>query len=74
MEIKLTPDLEAKLGRLAAEQGRDRESVVVEAVERLVSYDEWFARQVDQGVAAADQDKFVDHEEVRRIIDRRYPG
>ena len=36
MEVRLTPDLQAKLTRLAAEQGRDSEALVLEAVERLV--------------------------------------
>ena len=31
MEVRLNPDLQAKLARLAAQQGRDNESLVVEA-------------------------------------------
>ena len=38
MEILLTPDLQAKLTRLAAQQGRAKEALVVEAVERMVNY------------------------------------
>jgi predicted transcriptional regulator len=74
MEVRLKPDLEAKLSRLASEQGRDRESIVVEAVERLINYDEWFLQEVEKGLAAADQGKFVEDEEIRKTIDRRYPG
>jgi predicted transcriptional regulator len=51
MEVKLTPEVQAKLERMAAQQGRDRESLVHEAVERLVSYDDWFVRQVEKGLA-----------------------
>jgi predicted DNA-binding protein len=40
MEVDFTPDLENKLTRLAAEQGRDTNSLVREAVERLVNHDE----------------------------------
>jgi predicted transcriptional regulator len=47
MEVDLTPDLEAKLTRLAAEQGRDTHALVREAVERLVDYEEWFVREVE---------------------------
>jgi predicted transcriptional regulator len=46
----------------------------VEAVERLVNYDEWFLREVQKGLAAADSGELVDHEEVRKLIDQRYPG
>ncbi|MDR3746921.1 MAG: hypothetical protein P4M04_01995 [Acidobacteriota bacterium] len=74
MEVDFTPDLEAKLTRLAAEQGRDLKAVVREAVERLVDYDEWFIREVEKGLAAADRGDFVDHEEIGKIIDGRYPG
>jgi predicted transcriptional regulator len=50
------------------------EALVVEAVERLVSYDEWFLREVQKGLAAADRGELVDHDEVRKLIDERYPG
>jgi predicted transcriptional regulator len=74
MEVHLNPDLQAKLTRLATQQGRDSESLVVEAVERMVNYDEWFMQEVEKGLAAADRGEFVDHEEIRKLIDRRYPG
>jgi predicted transcriptional regulator len=41
---------------------------------RLVNYDEWFLREVDKGLAAADRGEFVDHSDVRKMIDERYPG
>jgi predicted transcriptional regulator len=74
MEVDLTPDLEAKLHRLAAEQGRDTRALVREAVERFVNYDEWFVREVEKGLAAADRGELVDHEEIGELIDRRYPS
>jgi len=74
MDVPLNPDLEAKLSRLAAHQGRASEALVVEAVERLVNYDEWFLREVDKGLASADRSQLVDHAEVRKMIDQRYPG
>jgi predicted transcriptional regulator len=74
MEVDLTPDLEAKLTRLAAEQGRDTRALVREAVERLVNYDEWFVREVEKGLAAADRGELIDHEEIAKLIAQRYPG
>jgi predicted transcriptional regulator len=74
MEVDLTPELEAKLTRLAAEQGRETRALVREAVERFVNYDEWFVREVEKGLAAADRGELVDHEEIGKLIDRRYPG
>jgi predicted transcriptional regulator len=74
MEVKLSSELQAKLDSIAAQQGRDSASLVHEAVERMVNYDEWFAREVERGLAAADRGEFIDHEEVKKLIDSRYPG
>jgi len=74
MEVNLNPDLQAKLSRLAAERGSDTQALVREAVERLVDYDDWFLREVEKGVAAADRGELVDHEEVGKWIDSRYPS
>jgi predicted transcriptional regulator len=49
MEVELSPELQAKLDRIASQQGRDSKSLVHEAVERLVGYDEWFICQVETG-------------------------
>jgi predicted transcriptional regulator len=74
MAVPLDPDLQANLSRLAKQQGRASEALVVEAVERMVNYDEWFLREVDKGLAAADRGELVDHADVRKMIDERYPG
>jgi len=50
------------------------ETLVREAVERLVDYEDWFSREVDQGLAAADRGECVEHAIVRELIDKRYPG
>ena len=74
MEVRLNPDLQAKLAELASQQGRDTEELVVDAVERMVNYDQWFMREVEKGKSAADRGEPLDHDEVQKLIDRRYPG
>jgi predicted transcriptional regulator len=74
MEIPLTPDLQSKLSRLAAQQGRSSETLVVEAVERMLHYDEWFMSEVEKGLASAEGGELVDHEDVLDVIRKRYPG
>ena len=74
MEVRLNPDLQAKLAELASQQGRDTEELVIDAVERMVNYDQWFVREVQKGITAADRGELVDQEEVKKLIDRRYPG
>lgn len=74
MEVNIGPDLQAKLNRLATERGRDTQTLVREAIERLVDYDEWFLREVEEGLAAADRGELIDHADIGKLIDRRYPG
>ena len=74
MEVQFTPGQQAKLSRMAAAQGRATEPLVQDAVERLLHFDEWFLREVDKGLAAADRGKFVEHDEVRGMIENRYPA
>ena len=73
MEVQFTPEQQDKLSRMAAAQGRAAEALVQEAVDRLLGYDEWFSQQVDQGLTAADRGEFVEHDDVRRMIETRYP-
>jgi hypothetical protein len=40
---------------MATEQGRAAETLVQEAIERFLNYEEWFSREVDKGLAAADR-------------------
>jgi predicted transcriptional regulator len=72
MEVPLNPDLQEKRSRLAAQQGRAAEALVVEALERLVNYDEWFLREVDKGLAAAEHGDLVDHLEVGKLVHDRH--
>jgi predicted transcriptional regulator len=55
-----TDAVKCSLTRMA-KQGRAAEKLVQEAVERLLNYDEWFSREVDRGLAAADRGEFVEH-------------
>ena len=68
------PTFKPNSSALAAESGRDTQALVQEAVERFVDYDEWFLREVDKGLAAAERAELVDHEEVGKLIDSRYAG
>jgi predicted transcriptional regulator len=65
MEVRLDPDLQAKLAQLASQQGRDTEELVVDAVERMVNFDQWFMREVEKGISAADRGELVDHQDVQ---------
>jgi predicted transcriptional regulator len=70
MEVNLSPEVQAKLDRIAAQQGRDRESLVHEAVERMVSYDDWFLRQVEKGILQIDQGDLLEHDDVAAKMEK----
>jgi predicted transcriptional regulator len=70
MEVRLSPELQAKLDRMAAEQGRDAESLVHEALERLVGYDEWFLREVEKGLEQIERGEVLAHEEVGSHLEK----
>jgi predicted transcriptional regulator len=74
MEVNLAPELQAKLTRLAADRGSDPGALVQEAIERMVDYDEWFVRELEKGVASADRDELIDHEDIGKLIESRYRG
>jgi len=70
MEVSFPSELQAKLARLAAQQGRDSNSLVVEAVERLVDSEEWFVAEVEKGLAQMEQGRTLSHEEVGARLDK----
>jgi len=74
MPLNLPPELESKLARIAAERGCDADALAREAIERFLDYDAWCVQEVNKGLAAADRGDFIEHDEVRKLIDRRYPG
>jgi predicted transcriptional regulator len=71
MEVHFSPELQAKLDRIATQQGRDTESLVHEAVERLLDYDEWFAREVEKGLDQIDSGEVLEHDEVGKRLEER---
>jgi predicted transcriptional regulator len=70
MEVPLTPDVQSKLVRLAAERGRDAEALAREAIERFVDYDEWFVQEVEKGLAQIAQGEVLTHEEVGERLEK----
>ena len=71
MEVNLSPDLQAKLARIADQRGCDAEALAREAIERLVDYDEWFIREVEKGLAQVDRGDVLTHEAVGARLEKR---
>ena len=54
---------------MAADRGSDAETLVREAVERFVDYDEWFVSEVEKGLATIERGEVLTHEEVGLRLD-----
>jgi len=64
MEVRFSPEKEARLQDFATRTGRDASQLVVEAVDRLLEYDARFIEAVEAGRAAARRGELLDHDEV----------
>jgi predicted transcriptional regulator len=71
MEVNLSPDLQAKLARIADQRGCDAEALAREAIERLVNYDEWFIREVERGLSQIERGEVLTHEAVGARLEKR---
>ena len=71
--MSLSPDTQAKLHRLASDRGVDAEAPACEAIERLVDYDEWFTREVEQGLAQIERGQVLTHEAVGARLEQYWP-
>ena len=71
MELHLTAETEAKLNELARRTGRGTEELIEEAVDHLVSYNEWFERKVRDSQAAVARGDTVPDENVRDWLELR---
>jgi RHH-type rel operon transcriptional repressor/antitoxin RelB len=72
MEVRFTPELEAKLNRIAAESGRVPDEYVRELVEHYLDHDAWFRQEVQKGLDQLDRGEFVSHDEVVASIERMF--
>jgi predicted transcriptional regulator len=71
MELHLTPETEAKLNDLAKRTSRRTDELLGEAVDYLVSYNDWFERKVKDSMAAAEGSPTIPNEEVAAWLDQR---
>lgn len=71
MELHLTPETEAKLNELALRTHRGTDELLQEAVDHLLTYNEWFERKVNSSLAAVERGETVSDEDVRAWIEQR---
>jgi predicted transcriptional regulator len=64
MELHFTPEEEAQLAQIAAQEGTDVERLVKEAALHLLEEDARFRTAVREGVAQADRGEFIGEKEM----------
>jgi len=64
MEVHFTPEQEAQLAQIAANEGTDTERLVKDAALRLLEEDAHFRAAVREGMAQANRGEFIEEEEM----------
>src|SRR5260370_34065935 len=64
MEVHFTPELQAKLDRVAADIRRGADEYVQQLVEHYLDHDVWFRHKVKDSLEQLDRGEFLTHEEV----------
>jgi predicted transcriptional regulator len=72
MKVHFTPELQAKLNRVAAENNSAADEYVQQLVEHYVDHDAWFRQQVQKGLDQLDRGEFLTHEEVGTRIEKMF--
>ena len=70
MEVPLQPDKEAQLAQIAAQRGLKTDELAQEVLSRYLEDDRHFIEAVNIGLTAADRGQFIEHEKVRKRLDR----
>jgi predicted transcriptional regulator len=71
MDVNLPPDLEGKLTLAAGRRGVSPETLIREAIERAVDYDDWFIREVEKGLAQVNAGQVLTHDAVGSRLDQK---
>jgi len=72
MEVRFTPEEEARLARIATQEGVDPAELVKDAALRLLEDDIRFRAGVRKGIAQADRGEFVEEEEMDARVKRMF--
>ena len=63
--VRLDDETLARIGQMADAMDRPRAWLMAEAIKQYVAREEWFIREVEKGIKAADEGRLIDHADVR---------
>ena len=70
MQVRFTPEEEARLLKIATQEGVDPEELVKDAALRLVEDDTLFRAGVSKGIEQADRGEFIEEKEMDERVKR----
>lgn len=72
MEVKFTPEQEARITKMAGESGTDPDRLVRDVVTRYLDDEARFLAAVEKGLTAAERGEFIEEEEMDTRIERMF--
>ena len=72
MEVHLSPELQAKLDRVAAENSSASAVYVEQLVEHYLDHDAWFRQKVKKGLEQLDRGEFLTHDQVGARLEQMF--
>ena len=72
MQVRFTPEEEARLAKIATQEGVDPEELVKAAALRLLKDDAQFRAGVQKGIEQADRGEFIEEEEMDARVKRMF--
>jgi predicted transcriptional regulator len=72
MEVRFTPEQEARLSKFAINEGMDPEELVKDAALRLIEDDSRFRAGVRKGIEQANQGQFIEEDEMDARVRRMF--
>lgn len=74
MNVRISPEQEARLADLASRTGKDADEIIQEAVTRLLDEDAHFIEAVKLGEAALERGEYLTHEHAGERLERLFPS
>jgi len=71
MELQLTREAVARLNNLAARTHRSTDELLQEAIDHLITYNQWIEQKVKRSMASVELGNTVAEEEVRIWVESR---
>jgi len=72
MEVQLSPEQEAQLAALAAQEGRTPDDLAREVFGRALAEEARFVEAVKRGLASLDRGEYISHQDVGARIERLF--